>query len=238
MKAATAILVMLTFTVIAVYLAAGDPEPVNAGAVQMPHQAAVAMPKPLTQAGKSQPPVEEMLHGLERRLEQEPDDAKGWNLLGRSYDYLGRSEKAEAAFARAAALGYSSPVAAEQDSVVVRGVVTLDPSFADKIAGTETVFIFARAISGPRMPLAVLRRPVSELPVEFELNDSMAMTTGFRLSGFSEVIIGARISASGDANAGELEGYSGIVKVGNAETVFITVDQSVLKQVATPASEG
>ena len=122
----------------------------------------------------------------------------------------------------------------------MRGVVKLDPSLAGNVSGKETVFIFARAISGPRVPLAVLRKPANEFPVEFELNDSMAMTPEFRLSGFGQVIIGARISASGEASAsaGDLEGYSSVVSVHNPENVVFTIDQSVLPQATGSAEEG
>ena len=240
MRAATIGVILLVFTAIGGYLAVGGTESVDAGMVQQPQQAATMLPMQAADSGKSLPAVEDMLQKLEQRLEREPEDAKGWDLLGRSYEFLGRTKESEAAFARAAALGYQRPVAATQDPVSVRGVVKIHPSLAGDVSGTETVFIFARAVSGPRVPLAVLRKPANEFPVEFVLNDSMAMTPEFRLSGFGQVIIGARISASGEASAstGDLEGYSSIVSVNSSEDVVITIDQSVLPQASGTAGEG
>jgi len=46
-----------------------------------------------------------MVVGLEDRLAKEPDDGKGWLLLAKSYDFLGRKEDARAAYKKADALG-------------------------------------------------------------------------------------------------------------------------------------
>lgn len=51
------------------------------------------------------PPVEDMIHGLEQRLENNPDDRKGWSLLARSYAYVGRLGDARRAAANAVMLG-------------------------------------------------------------------------------------------------------------------------------------
>jgi cytochrome c-type biogenesis protein CcmH len=90
------------------------------------------------------------------------------------------------------------------------------------------VFVFARAADGPRMPLAIVRRQVKDLPFEFALDDSMAMAPNMKLSSFPEVVVGARISKSGNAmpQAGDLEGLSRPVKVG-ATGVAIVIDSAV-----------
>ena len=96
------------------------------------------------------------------------------------------------------------------------GSVSLSPALAAKASPEDAVFIFARAAGGPPMPLAVLRRKVKELPVEFTLDDSNAMMTEARLAAVGEVIVGARISRSGkaDPQSGDLQGLSRPVKIG------------------------
>lgn len=93
-----------------------------------------------------------------------------------------------------------------------------------KASPDATVFVFAKAVSGPPMPLAVARFPVSELPRTVVLDDGMAMAPGMRLSGFPEVRIVARVSREGGAmaQAGDFEGDAGPVPTG-AGTQQVTV---------------
>jgi cytochrome c-type biogenesis protein CcmH len=97
---------------------------------------------------------------------------------------------------------------------------------AQKVAPSDTVFIFARAPAGPRMPLAAMRIPASELPKEFTLDDAMGMAAGMKLSSAGEVIVEARVSRTGNALAqpGDLFGRSGPIKPG-ATGLRITIDQ-------------
>jgi cytochrome c-type biogenesis protein CcmH len=99
----------------------------------------------------------------------------------------------------------------------VSGTVRLAPALAPRVAPADTVFVFARAADGPRMPLAVIRKQVRELPAAFTLDDTMAMATGMKLSDHPRVIVGARISKSGSPTPqpGDLEGLSAPVKVGD-----------------------
>jgi cytochrome c-type biogenesis protein CcmH len=110
----------------------------------------------------------------------------------------------------------------------VSGTVKVDPKLAAKIAPDDTVFIFARAAEGPRMPLAILRKQGRDLPVKFTLDDSMAMAPQMRLSAFPKVVIGARVSKTANATAspGDLEGLSQAVQVG-ATGVAVTIDSEV-----------
>ena len=103
-------------------------------------------------------------------------------------------------------------------SVSVSGTVTLDAALAAKARPEDTLFVFARAAEGPRMPLAILRKQVKDLPLAFTLDDSMAMTPAARLSSASRVVVGARISARGDATPqpGDLQGFSAPVAPGAA----------------------
>jgi cytochrome c-type biogenesis protein CcmH len=106
----------------------------------------------------------------------------------------------------------------------VSGTVTLAPALAAKASPTDTVFIFARAAQGPRMPLAVLRATVKDLPITFKLDDSMAMAPTAKISGAAQVIVGARISKSGNAmpQPGDLNGESAPVAPG-AKGLAITI---------------
>ncbi|MCK9283261.1 MAG: c-type cytochrome biogenesis protein CcmI [Rhodocyclaceae bacterium] len=108
------------------------------------------------------------------------------------------------------------PVSVAATTASIRGVVSLDAGLRKTVADSDTVFIFARAVSGPRMPLAILRATVRDLPKRFELNDSMGMPDGPKLSDFSQVVVGARVSRSGNAlpQPGDLEGYSQTIPLG------------------------
>jgi cytochrome c-type biogenesis protein CcmH len=110
----------------------------------------------------------------------------------------------------------------------IAGRIDIAPALAAKVALTDTVFIFARAVDGPRMPLAVLRVPARELPREFALDDSMRMAPGVKLSTAGAVIVEARISKSGNAlpQPGDFSGKSVPVKPG-ATGVKVTIDQIV-----------
>ncbi len=107
----------------------------------------------------------------------------------------------------------------------VRGIVKIAPGLAAKVGPSDTVFIFARAEKGPRMPLAILRKQGSDLPVEFTLDDSMAMSPAAKLSDHPRVVIGARVSKSANATpqAGDLQGLSAPVRVG-AGRVSVVID--------------
>jgi cytochrome c-type biogenesis protein CcmH len=117
---------------------------------------------------------------------------------------------------------------AQPAGATLTGRVDISPALASKVALTDTVFIFARAVEGPRMPLAVLRIPARELPKDFRLDDSMGMAQGIKLSAAPAVIVEARISKSGNAlpQAGDLSGKSAPVKPG-ASGIKVTIDQVV-----------
>jgi cytochrome c-type biogenesis protein CcmH len=104
----------------------------------------------------------------------------------------------------------------------------LSPALAGKVSPTDTVFILARASQGPKMPLAVLRKQVRDLPLKFTLDDSMAMQPQLKLSGFEQVVVVARVSKSGTpmAQAGDLQGLSGAVKPGT-KGLNIVIDAAV-----------
>ena len=276
--------------------------------------------------------IEAMVDKLAQRLQNRPDDAEGWAMLGRSYRVLGRNEEAALAYAKAEklvandsrllvdyaeslalahggnlqgkpaqlvaraleldpenplglmlsgavafqredyagairqwekvqsrlepgseeahAVGASiakarelaaaapppatapaakAPAAkAASAAAKVAGTVRLAAELASKAAPTDTVFVFARAAAGPGPPLAVMRRQVKDLPLEFSLDDTMAMAPDRKLSGVTEVVVGARISRSGNAmpQSGDLQGVSKPVKVG-ATGVAVVIGAAV-----------
>ena len=112
----------------------------------------------------------------------------------------------------------------------VQGTVTLAANLASQAAPEDTVFVFARAAQGSRMPLAILRKQVKDLPLTFKLDDSLAMAPEARLSSQSQVIVGARVSKSGNAmpQPGDLQGQTEPVKVGS-RGLAVVIDQAVAR---------
>jgi cytochrome c-type biogenesis protein CcmH len=107
--------------------------------------------------------------------------------------------------------------------------VTLDPRLKDKLAPTDVLFIYAKAASGPPMPLAIQRMPASQLPTTVVLTDGMGMLPTMKLSQFPQVVVGARISKSGNAIAqsGDLQTLSKPMDVKSTAPVALTIDQVV-----------
>jgi len=112
---------------------------------------------------------------------------------------------------------------------VVKGTVSIDVKVKANASPDDTVFIFARAVEGPPMPLAVKRVKVRELPVAFALDDSMAMAPGMSLSAHPRVVVVARVSRSGGpaAQPGDLQGMS--APVANDASGVAVVINSVVK---------
>ena len=307
--------------------------PVTAAGLYLVLGAPAALDPEQTQPQLGRTDVEAMVEKLAQRLQNRPDDAEGWAMLGRSYRVLGRNAEAAEAYAkaervvladsrllvdyaeslalahggnlqgkpaelvaRALELDPGNPLAlmlsgavsfqredyagairqwekvqallapgteearAVGDSIAkarelaaaqppakaaaqpaakapagkaaatakVAGTVRLAGELASRAAPTDTVFVFARAAGGPGAPLAVIRRQVKDLPLEFALDDTMAMAPDRKLSGAQEVIVGARISRSGNPmpQSGDLQGVSRPVKVG-AAGVAVVIDTAV-----------
>jgi cytochrome c-type biogenesis protein CcmH len=262
--------------------------------------------------------IEIMVSRLAARLRENPDDAEGWKMLGRSYAVLGRFGEAVDAYSKAAlraprdaqlladfadalamargrslqgepeklvqraleiepgnlkALALAGTAAFERQAfktaadywqrmlplvppyseealvirenvalatqlaggkppvapaAALRGSVRISPALKGKYGTEDTVFIYARAADGPPMPLAILRRKAGELPLDFALDDSMAMAPGAELSSFARIVVTARISPSGQAKpqAGDLQGTSATV-ASDARGVEVVIDTVV-----------
>ncbi|MDX8379251.1 MAG: c-type cytochrome biogenesis protein CcmI [Gallionella sp.] len=102
-------------------------------------------------------------------------------------------------------------------AAAITGRVSISPEMLKQVSPTDIVFILARAAQGPRMPLAVIRKQVKDLPMDFTLDDSMAMRPQMKLSGFDRVVVVARVSKSGTpmAQTGDIEGIARGVKPGS-----------------------
>lgn len=274
--------------------------------------------------------VEALVEQLAQRMREQPGDAEGWALLGRSYAAMGRFEPAGEAYAKAVALEPDNPVLladyadalamaqgrqlqGEPERLVMRALaidpdqlkalvmagaaamergdaaaavghwsramavapadspfaaglagglrqariaaglpadeaapaapgarapaataaatlrvhVTLAQTLAERVRPDDTVFVFARAADGPRAPLAIARLRAAELPATVTLDDTTAMSPELHLSAFPQVVVGARVSRSGNATPqpGDLEGLSSSVAPGTVTTVGVEIAQ-------------
>lgn len=131
------------------------------------------------------------------------------------------------AVAEARAGGKSAPVSPSVDGPRLTVQVELAPALRDKLAPGAALFVYARAEHGPPMPLAVARLDASQLPATVTLTDAMAMAPQLKLSTADKVFVGARISASGQAiaQAGDLEGDAGVVRVDHVLPLRIVIDK-------------
>lgn len=149
------------------------------------------------------------------------------------------AQQVEPAIAEARNLAGMPPAAKPLDSApkasaaapgggMVSGTVTLSAALAKQAQPEDTLFVYARTAEGSRMPLAILRKQVKDLPLTFKLDDSMAMSPSSALSTASKVIVGARVSKSGNAmpQPGDLSGQSAPVNVG-ATGVQIEIKEAV-----------
>ncbi len=294
---------------IGLYLKIGNPNALDPAALNPP-----ATDPMITQLQQ----VETMLPKLEQRLQAQPNDPTGWDMLGKSYMALERYSEAVKAYAKLAELqpreaqvfadyadaqamaqgqtltgkpseliaqalkldptngkalylaGFAAQEAGKPKDAIahwekliaqlppdsegaavlrqnlaelkqqmggqvsapagasVSGQVRLAATLKGKSAPQDTLFVFARAVEGPKMPLAMLRVQVKDLPVNFTLDDSMAMSPQMKLSNFPEVVIVARISKSGAAvpQPGDLEGVSAPVKLG-AKNVAVEISRKI-----------
>ena len=182
-----------------------------------------------TQARAAAPSGSEFAQGLDSSLAEARAAARPGDA-GAPPATAPASPTAAATAATAAAATAAATAAAPADTAAetaanthLVGRVSLAPALAARVAADDTVFIYARAAEGPRMPLAIQRRKASELPISFTLDDSMAMAPDMKLSKFGSVFVEARISKSGDAmaKAGDLRGQLGPLKPGSAGLALV-----------------
>jgi cytochrome c-type biogenesis protein CcmH len=148
--------------------------------------------------------------------------------IARAREQLGLPPQADTQPAATAAQAPAGkPAAAAAAAIQVS--VSLDPQLAARVKPDDTVFVFARATQGPRMPLAIVRKQARDLPLSVSLDDSLAMSPAMVLSKFSQVSVGARISRSGNAmpQSGDLQGIKSPVAVGKDLSIEIQIDSQV-----------
>lgn len=130
--------------------------------------------------------------------------------------------------AQPAAVEPSAVAAVAGAGATIQGRVTLAGKVKAMASPDDTVFVFARPVQGSKAPLAVIRKQVKDLPFDFTLDDSLAMSPAMRLSTAREVQVGARISKSGNPmpQPGDLQGLTATVAVG-AKGVTVEISEAV-----------
>lgn len=123
----------------------------------------------------------------------------------------------------------SSPNSMSKNEASITVSVTLSDEFHNKFVNSDTLFIYARAKSGPRMPLALVKMTAGDLPTIVTLDDSVSMMPGMTLSSMDQVEVIARISKSGQAimQSGDIFGSIQSVNTNKSETVDVVISELV-----------
>ena len=124
--------------------------------------------------------------------------------------------------------GSAKPAGQIGQSLAIGGTVTLAPHLASKGSPTDTLFVFAKAVEGPPMPVSIVRVMKKDLPFTFRLDDSNSPMPARKLSDAGTVVIVARLSKSGEAmpQRGDLQGMSRPVKPG-VKGITVVIDREI-----------
>ena len=183
---------------------------------------------------------------LEARLAKGGGSDGDWELLAKSFEFLSRPDEAAKARAHqlpplpqagdgpsegAAALtpAPAGPAAVPAGGTAVSGEVTLAAKLSAKASAGETLFIVAKSVDSPGMPVAVFRGNVGSWPLKFTLDDSQSMMPGRNLSSAGRVTIEARISQNGQAipSHGDLQGSTGVINPADHKPLKIVIDRVI-----------
>ena len=171
---------------------------------------------------------------LEARLAKGGGSADDWELLAKSYEFLGRTADADKARLRQlpSATADAAPVPRDgtaHSSVSISGEVSLAAALSAKASSGATLFIVAKSVDSPGAPVAVLRASIDSWPVKFTLDDSQSMLPGHNLSSAGRVTIEARISQHGQPlpAAGDLQGSSGVINPAEHVALKILIDRTI-----------
>ena len=183
---------------------------------------------------------------IQKALELNPGHPGALWLAGMAADVRGDFQVAIDYWKRARQVIDNPESLAELDRLIVRaegligivvadsGVslqvsVSIEPSLAEGLNPEDALYVLARAVNGPPMPLAVVKKQVRDLPLSVELNDSLAMIPDMKLSNFDEVIVVARVSRSGQPleQSGDVFGQTDTVRLKYDRNVSITIAEIV-----------
>ena len=122
----------------------------------------------------------------------------------------------------------ATPEADNKQTASIRVNVSLSNKLKSKANENDVVLIYARAAQGPRMPLAIVRKQVKDLPLSITLDDSMAMQPAMKLSNFSSIEILARVTRTGQAmpQSGDLVGQVGPIDINQTKPVDVLINKT------------
>ena len=159
--------------------------------------------KPLAADNPDVPGLDEAIASVQQKLGMPAQEAKGPSAQ------INTTQPAASAPS-------ANTSGAASSGLTVSGQVSIAEALKGKVKPSDVVFIYATPANGERMPLAIFKTTVAQLPLAFTLDDSTAMTPERKLSGAGEVLVKVRVSKSGNAmpQSGDLAGTLGPVKVG------------------------
>jgi len=119
--------------------------------------------------------------------------------------------------------------AAAVPAVEIQVRVDIDTALKAKLPADTTLFIYAQAVTGPKMPLAIVRKQLADLPLKLVLNDSMAMQPSTHLGDYPQLRIVARLSQSGQATTqpGDLIGSTELSQPFADRVATVLINQEV-----------
>jgi cytochrome c-type biogenesis protein CcmH len=165
--------------------------------------------------------------------QQYADAARQWKTLlpllqpGSKVAATVKRELAEAERASGNAPAAAGTAPAPTGDIALNITVKLAPRLADQLKPGDALFVFAKAVDGPPMPLAVAKLHPSRIPVQVTLTNAMAMAPGVDLAKYPKVEVAARISRSGNAlpQPGDLESAPVEVATDSQAPIALTIDK-------------
>ena len=118
-----------------------------------------------------------------------------------------------------------------KDDIAIQSItvnVAIAPELQANIDPNTTLFVFARAAEGPRMPLAVHKGKAKDLPLSVSLDDSMAMVPNMSLSRFPQIVVGARLSSNDQpqGQSGDYQGFTATIELSESPVVNVLINET------------